>query len=270
MEAIFSGTVCLCVFRGLAGLSLGSIWDIQDTPLPKATYDTVLLGGALGLFGAAVAACFAAFHSYVMGFFKQWGLIDNKKAVSRAVTGASVVLLIGIFIPRTLFWGESEFQTLATGADASELPHVFPKIGLFGMSMETFGEAMAIGVAKMVAISFTVAAGYRGGFIFPFFAAGASFGRALVFLFPNLPPALACLSIAAGINVAITRTGLATPLILCALAGEQNAISPVLFASMVSLFATTYMPFIRSQVRRVDVSHLQDSELPKNRSKNGH
>lgn len=260
MESIFAGTVCLCVFRGLAGLSIGSIWEIQETRLPAATYGTVVLGGLLGLVGAAVAAGFAFFHSWNMGNFRKAGLLDNAKAIPRALAGGSVLLLIGIFIPRTLFWGESEFQTLATGANASELPHVFPQHGLLGLEMDTFGTAMCVGFFKMIAISFTVAGGYRGGFIFPFFAAGAAFGKGLSYVFPQLSPVLATLSIACGINVAITRTGLASPLILCALAGEQNAISPVLAASMCSLFVTTYMPFIRSQVRRADVNHLQDEE----------
>ena len=265
MEAIFSGTVCLCVFRGLAGLSLGSIWKIQQDPLPDATYLTVLLGAVMGLIGAAVAATFATFHRKVMATFMQWGLVDNRRAVYRALAGAVVLLFIGVLAPRTLFWGESEFQTLATGAPASELPHVFPKGGLLGLTMDTFGMAMTVGVCKMIAISFTVAGGYRGGFIFPFFAAGAAFGKGLTYIFPDLPPVLATLGIAAGINVAITRTGLATPLILCALAGEPNAIAPVLAASMVSLFATAYMPFIRSQVRRVDVTHLGDPEVAEQR-----
>ena len=261
MEAIFAGTVCLCVFRGLAGLSLGSIWTIQETPLPDATYVTVMLGAALGLFGAAVAACFASFHARVMGMFRSWGLLDNRRAVPRALAGATVLLFIGILAPRTLFWGEAEFQTLATGAPASTLPHVFPTGGMLGLTMDTLGEAMGVAIGKMIAISFTVAGGYRGGFIFPFFAAGAAFGKGLTYIFPDLPPSLATLSIAAGINVAITRTGLATPLILCALAGEPNAIAPVLAGSMASLFATAYMPFIRSQVRRVDVTHHRDPEV---------
>ena len=106
---------------------------------------------------------------------------------------------------------------------------------------------------KIVAISFTVAAGYRGGFIFPFFCAGAAFGNALCYLFDGLSPVMACLCMAAGINVAITRTALASTLILAALAGEGNAIPPVLAASIASMFATSYMPFIRSQVKRADI-----------------
>lgn len=264
MEAIFSGTVCLCVFRGIAGLSLGPIWNIQNNQhLPDATYLTVLLGALLGLIGATVAACFAFFHGWVMTKFRIAGLLDNRRAVPRALAGATVLLFIGIFVPRTLFWGESEFQILATSAPAKELPHVFPQSGLLGLEMNDFGTSMFVGTGKMIAISFTVAGGYRGGFIFPFFAAGAAFGKGLTYIFPSIPPALATLSIAAGINVAITRTGLATPLILCALAGEPNATAPVLAGAMVSLFATTYMPFIRSQVRRVDVTHHQDPEMAK-------
>lgn len=86
-------------------------------------------------------------------------------------------------------------------------------------------------------------------------AAGAAFGVGLTYVFPSLSSILATLCFACGINVSITRTGLATPLILCALAGEMNAIPPVLAASMASLFATSYMPFIRSQVKRADVTH---------------
>ena len=114
----------------------------------------------------------------------------------------------------------------------------------------------------MIAISFTVAAGFRGGFIFPFFLAGAAFGRALCYIFPTISPSIACLCFAAGINVSITRTALASTLILSALAGQPNALPPILAASMVALFATSYMPFIRSQVRRADIRYEAIPENP--------
>jgi H+/Cl- antiporter ClcA len=126
---------------------------------------------------------------------------------------------------------------------------------LIGFEMSSFWSAMLLGVAKMIAISFTVAAGFRGGFIFPFFAAGAAFGKGLTHVIPGLSPTIATLCFAAGINVSITRTSLATTLILTALAGEGNALPPILAASMVALFVTSYMPFIRSQVRRTDIRY---------------
>ena len=146
-------------------------------------------------------------------------------------------------------------------APAKNLSHIWPTTGLFSFEMETGWHALVVAVAKLIAISFTVAGGYRGGFIFPFFASGAAFGRALCCLFPSIPIPIACLSFAAAINVGITRTSLATPIILCFLSGEQNAMSGVLAASLVSLFATTYMPFIKSQKPRDDMHVAMYSDL---------
>jgi len=47
-------------------------------------------------------------------------------------------------------------------------------------------KVLLVGAAKIVACSFTVAAGFRRGFIFPFFAAGAAFGNVLLGIFPKL------------------------------------------------------------------------------------
>lgn len=148
---------------------------------------------------------------------------------------------------------EFEFQTVSTLSPAKTLAHIWPTRGLLGFEITGFWTALIVGFAKLLAISFTVSGGYRGGFIFPFFCAGAAFGRALVYLFPSMSPVVACLCFAAGINVAITRTSLATTIILAALSGEINAGPPVLAASLCSLFATSYMPFIKTQQRREDI-----------------
>lgn len=68
---------------------------------------------------------------------------------------------------------------------------------------------------------------------------------------------MACLCFAAGINVAITRTALATTIILTALSGEVNAGPPLLAASLVSLVVTSYMPFIKTQQKREDIREAQ-------------
>lgn len=252
IEAIFCGEVTLCVFRSLAGLPIAPIWEIEPT-LAGATAKDVFAGGCIGLLGAGVAAIFAMFHKYCMGHYKKRNLLANENAVQRALVGSVVIIALGMAIPQTLFWGEFEFQTIATMAPAKNLVHVWPTSGLFGFEMESGFHAFIVGVGKLIAISFTVSGGYRGGFIFPFFAAGAAFGRFLNMFFPSIPMPLCVLGFAAGINVAITRTSLATPMILCFLAGEPNALSGVLAASLVSLFATAYMPFIGPQIPREDL-----------------
>lgn len=253
VEAIFCGEITLAVFRGLSGVPIAPIWSISATKIEGANPSHVFIGAIIGLMGAGIAALFSHFHWMLMDCFEKFGLLDNDKAVYRGCVGAIVVVGLGMLVPQTLFWGEFEFQTISTMSDAKTLSHVWPTTGLLDFEMRTASQAFIVGVCKMVAISFTVAGGYRGGFIFPFFAAGAAFGNVVHFIFPFVPVSLACLSFAAGINVAITRTSLATSIILCFLAGEQNAMTGVLSASLVSLFITGYMPFIKTQQSRNDL-----------------
>ena len=72
--------------------------------------------------------------------------------------------------------------------------------------------------------------------------AGSSFGRAIYYILPeSVPVQVAVLCTAAGMNVAITRTAMASTLILAFLPGEPCAIPAILMASICSLFATSYM-----------------------------
>lgn len=239
IEAIASGTVCLVVFRSLARLPIGPIYFFTSTLLPYSSSLDVLLGSLLGLAGALIACLFAHFHWFVVHRLQQVGWSNSPLKLS--IFGGVGICTLGVLIPQTLFWGEYEMQTIGSLSPASSLEHIWPTTGITGFEITSFSTAFILGTAKLVAVSFTVAGGYRGGFIFPFFAAGAAFGRAVWYLFPSIPPVIAILSMAAGINVAITRTALATPLILCSLAGEVNATSAVLAASLVSCFATYYM-----------------------------
>ena len=208
MEAILAGEICVAVFRSLAGLPLGSIWRLTPTPLVEAEPYMIILGGCIGLLGAGIAYLWAIFHWRLTDYFRSLGLMDdeNRYALPRVMCGALGIVVIGMFVPQTMFWGEFEFPVLATASPASDLPHVWPTAGLIGFEMNSFLTCVIVGTCKLVAISFTVAGGYRGGFIFPFFTAGAAFGRALCFAFPTLSPSIATLCLAAGINVAITRT----------------------------------------------------------------
>ena len=107
---------------------------------------------------------------------------------------------------------------------------------------------------------------HQGGFIFPLFFAGASFGRALLPLaklflpisIVNVTPVLITMSFAAGLNVAVTRTPFASPLILAVLSGQPNIAAPVTCASLASLFITRSAKFISPQTDRADLQFVGD------------
>ena len=70
-----------------------------------------------------------------------------------------------MFIPHTMFWGEFEIQTIATMDKASTLDHVWPTTGLINFELtDSPMNCFILAVAKLIAISFTVAGGYRGGY----------------------------------------------------------------------------------------------------------
>jgi H+/Cl- antiporter ClcA len=125
---------------------------------------------------------------------------------------------------------------------AKDLPNIWPTTGVTGFELDSPFKLFIMGCAKMIAISFTVAGGLRGGFIFPLMCAGCAFGRLLYFFLPpTVPVQVVVLCTAAALNVAITRTALATTLILAFLPGESSAVPSLLMASLSSLFATSYM-----------------------------
>lgn len=252
VEAMFCGEICLVGFRYLAGLSIDPIWHV-GSPLTGASPYDVAQGMFVGFLGGLVAMVFRWFHwDVVMAWFGSRGLLDNKKAVTRALIGAVPIMIIGILIPHTLFWGEYEIQEILSLAPAKDLNHVWPTTGATGFEMNTCFTSFLVGFGKMIAISFTVAAGYRGGFIFPFFLAGSAFGQSLAFLIP-MNSQLASLCFAAAINVSITRTPLGTTLILSFLSGEENAVSVIFASSCIALYLTAYMPFLKSQIPRKDI-----------------
>jgi H+/Cl- antiporter ClcA len=107
-------------------------------------------------------------------------------------------------VPQTLFFGEKEIQTIVeTGAT-------------LGLTM-----LLIVGFAKMLAISFTLHSGFRGGFIFPLFYLGGTFGYAIALVMPDIHPTIAMVCMMAAVNVAITKTPISTTVILSVLSIRQ-------------------------------------------------
>jgi H+/Cl- antiporter ClcA len=259
IESIFCGEICLMVFRGMKGLPIEPIWNLTSTLNPRMADCEpmhIVLGALIGLYGALVAYFFALFHWKNMEFFGKLNLLNNSRAVYRGWLGAIFIVILSLLVPHTAFWGEEEIQVVANMLPAKELPNIWPTEGLIGFEIDGPFSIFIMGCCKLIAVSFTVAGGLRGGFIFPLMCAGSAFGRLLYYIIPeSVPVQVVVLSTAAALNVAITRTSLATTLILAFLPGEPMAIPPILMASICSLFATSYMPFIKSQITRSDLDH---------------
>jgi H+/Cl- antiporter ClcA len=225
----------------LTGLKIAPMWHLGGDKIDSLDALDLLVAAAIGLLAACVGFAFTKFHWTVVSIFDRYELLDNQYAVKRALIGATAISILGMLIPHTMFWGESEFQQIATMAPASELEHVWPTRGLLGFEMDSALNAFIVGVSKIVAISFTVAGGYRGGFIFPLFTSGAAFGRVLASFFPWLNPKVACLCFASGLNVSITKTALGTTIILANISGEGGCEAVILTSALVALFATASM-----------------------------
>ena len=96
--------------------------------------------------------------------------------LTKGLLGGCLIGALGTVMPETLFFSELEAQTIISGG-ATPLPHVWPTVGCLGAySLAKPAWLVAIGLAKLVAITITVLAGYRGGFIFPFMFAGLALG----------------------------------------------------------------------------------------------
>jgi len=259
IESIFCGEICLTVFRSLSGLPIKPIWNLTSHLNPRITECDpahLVLGAFIGLYGALLAYLFAYFHWKNMAMFGRLNLLDNSRAVYRGWLGCIFIVITSLLVPHSAFWGEEEIQVVATMGPAKDLPIIWPTTGFIGFEMDSPSKVFVMGCAKLVAVSFTVAGGLRGGYIFPLMCAGSAFGRFLYFFLPDsIPVQVVVLCTAAALNVAITRTALATTLIMSFLAGEHMAGPPLLMSSIISLFATSYMPFIKSQITRSDIDH---------------
>ena len=171
--------------------------------------------------------------------------------VLKGLIGGTLIGAIGVFFPETLFWAEYEAQTIISRG-AQPLAHVWPSVGVLGAySLSDPTYLILIGIFKLVAISVTVLAGYRGGFIFPFMFAGHAIGTGLAILFPSvLSPGAASLCVACAINVAVTRTVISTPIVMATLSGRVDCFSSLLVASIVAINITGDESIIKAARKR--------------------
>ncbi|KAL3780984.1 hypothetical protein HJC23_003865 [Cyclotella cryptica] len=229
--------------------------------------EMILVGLGCGLGGAMVGT---SFHAAVR-FLK--GLIWSKKKDTRTENAKKcetylgilkmtfVALMIGMLstqYPQTMFWGEGSLQCMISGqcTPFAATPHGLP-ISMMqwakvnpNIPFTSWFDAMQVGMAKFFAIALACAGMFPGGVIFPLLSNGAGLSRALIDGVTKLVPSVAhsivspmmVMSFMAATLTSITRTPLATCLILSLTASGITPLSVLLpgalLASYVSVFVS--------------------------------
>ncbi len=221
MPSIVSVGMAYLGCRGFTNAGFGELWTFHAHAFHSL--GDVVDGLGLGLFGALGAVAFISVSRVVFRSFEQMPL----HPVLRGATGGLILGLLPWHHPETLFFSEQQIKGLVA---AQHPPQAW----------------LLLALIKTAAVGVTLGAGYRGGFIFPLFFIGACLGRAAATVIPGLDPSVAMLAVMAGINVGVTKTPIATTVILVALSG-LDMLPVVLFASLTSFLVTSRFGIIESQ-----------------------
>jgi H+/Cl- antiporter ClcA len=234
--AIIAAILSFAVFRLNTGITIGGIYHFPE--VPPLSPQNLLEGVLLGMVGAGVAVIFIVVFRAIGKLLHP---LENNRIILAPIGGLSIGLIAFIF-PETLFFSEEQIHTvIETGATMS--------VGLL----------LAIAVAKMFAISFTLHSGFLGGFIFPLFFIGANTGLAISIVFPQIHPTVGMVCLMAAVNVAVTKTPVSTSIILSVLSG--TAMLPVIaITSFVSFILTSQVTMIKTQRCR-DFEEINNSNL---------
>mmetsp|Transcript_6760 Transcript_6760/g.12510 ORF Transcript_6760/g.12510 Transcript_6760/m.12510 type:complete len:601 (-) Transcript_6760:229-2031(-) len=173
--------------------------------------------------------------------------------------------LLSIKFPQTMFWGEGSLQCAVDGQCTAfaSTPHGIPSIMTqsahvdpnlpFSSHNSPITAALQVGVAKFLAIAIATSVKLPGGVIFPLLSNGASFANALVSAVTSVIPVASSsllvptiiMSFMAATLTSITRTPLATVLILALTSSSWTNLSAILpgalLASYVSVWVSNFL-----------------------------
>jgi len=162
-------------------------------------------------------------------------------------------LIVGIIstnYPQTLFWGEGSLQTVISGQHTAfintkhGLSEILTSAARVNPSLP-FGSASAaaqVGVAKLFAIALACAGKFPGGIIFPLMFAAAPLAHSVSTLLSvqgGLIPVIV-MNLMASTQAAVTRTPLATALILSLTASATTELSVMLPGMILSSYLGVY------------------------------
>jgi H+/Cl- antiporter ClcA len=223
LPAVVSSCASYVVFATITKLGIAPVWHFPQYRVEKI--DDFAIAIACGAIGALAGWLFIyIFRSCEYGFHR----LSVPIYVQTTLAGLGLAIL-AVFVPLTRYYGEHQLNEVINS-----------DLGVSAL--------LGLALAKMLAISITVAGGWRGGIIIPLFFTGVCLGKAIAIVIPGLDPILVMICLMAAINAAVTRTPISTTLLLAKLTGFAP-FTPILFASLIGFFLAPRTPFIASQLK---------------------
>lgn len=248
IPAVISAFISFFVFASLTG------FQNPLYPLPGIANDTLLpnivIAIGLGILGALVGILFQWIFKNVGKLFHP---ISSRFIIAGALGGLAIGTIAAISPLKSeasvLFWGEMQLHHMLNAYQSG-----------INLNPSTLALALcAVALCKILAISFTLHSGFRGGFIFPLFFVGASLGLALHSVSATwlaLPVAVFCLM--AAVNVSITKTPLSTAVLLTTLSAT-SMLPVILAASLTSFLVSARVRVIITQRSRPTTMELEEA-----------
>jgi len=228
--------------------------------------EMVLASLGCGVAGAAVGTIFHKTISFLKsviwsgGGAKSSSSSDKKEKYTKIAKKTSIAMIIGllsVLYPQTMFWGEGSLQCMLDGqctplsATHHGIPSLMTQFARVNPDLP-FPSGMAalqVGLAKFLAITLASAGGFPGGVIFPTLSNGASLSQALVsavkqmvpLASSSLVPPLMVMSFMAALLTSITRTPLATVLILALSSNGMTPLSVLLPGVMMASYVSVWI-----------------------------
>lgn len=255
--AVAASAAALIVIRAilLPSKSVGGHFSYGDVgALSGRAMISVALISSVG--GAFLGTIFHKTVSGLKGMLWPAGFNEEKTALSnwqrevfvKTILGFAVGLLSSSY-PQTLFWGEGSLQCMVDGqrtafsATKHGLSTFLTSSAKIDPSLPfvSAGAAVQVGIAKLVAIALACAGKFPGGIIFPLFFAAAPLAHACSSLMPSSILPVAVMSLMASTQASVTRTPLATALILTLSASASTELSTMLPAVLIASYGGVWV-----------------------------
>jgi chloride channel protein, CIC family len=121
----------------------------------------------------------------------------HERPIVRALVGGLVVGVVGVFLPLTLYSGQSQTE---------EIVHTYAQIGVISL--------LALALAKAFLMSLSFATGFKGGPIFPTLFIGGALGAALNLIAPGIPAGVCILGLMGGVLGGVAELPITATLLL--------------------------------------------------------